>query len=294
MFRTILLKDKPLPAVQNIMNHVVAPRPICFASTVDANGTVNLSPFSYFNMFSFNPPVVVFSPLLRVRNNTAKHTLENLKEVGEVCVNIVSYYMVQQVSLASSEFPKGVDEFEKAGFTKTPSQLIQPPRVLESPIQMECRVMEIKPLGTGGGAGNLVIAEVLLVHINEDLFTDDKLDQTKFDLATRVGGHWYARVNKENMFLVEKPSEKIGIGIDKLPESIKNSKILTGNHLGQLGNVHEMPLIDISFEDDRLKNIFQYYSIDPVEMERELHSYAAELLQEGKLAEAWQVLLANN
>ncbi|HVZ97303.1 MAG TPA: flavin reductase family protein [Chitinophagaceae bacterium] len=294
MYKTFLLKDEPVSAVQSILNHVVAPRPICFASTVDAQGCVNLSPFSYFNMFSFNPPVVIFSPLLRVRNNTAKHTLENLKEVGEVCVNIVSYDMVQQVSLASSEFPKGVDEFVKAGFTKASSQLIQPPRVQESPVQMECRVIEIKSLGIGGGAGNLVIAKVLMVHIHETLFTDEKLDQTKFDFAARMGGHWYARVSKENMFQVERPDQKTGMGIDNLPESIRSSKILTGNDLGRLANVHEMPAIDISFEDARLKNIFQYYSIDPEEMEKELHTYAAELLRDGKVNEAWQVLLANN
>ena len=294
MFKTILLKDTTQAVIQNVLNHVVAPRPICFASTVDAKGNVNLSPFSYFNMFSFNPPVIIFSPVRRVRNNTIKHTLENLMETGEVCVNIVSYEMVHQVSLASSEFPKGVDEFIKAGFTKAPSQLIRPPRVSESPVQMECNVLEIKPLGKEGGAGNLVIAEVLLIHINESLFTDGHLDQTKFDLVARMGGNWYARVNKTNMFRVEKPNTKVGIGIDHLPDSIRNSNILTGNHLGQLANVQELPLIDVSFEDDRLKNIFQYYSVDPVEMEKELHNYAAALLNEGKVYEAWQVLLANN
>lgn len=294
MFKTILLKDQPVQIVQNILNHSVAPRPICFASTVDAKGMVNLSPFSYFNMFSSNPPVIIFSPTSRLRNNTHKHTLENLKEVNEVCVNIVSYDMVYGVSLASSEFARGVDEFVKAGFTKVASQLIQPPRVMESPVQMECRVIEIKSLGTQGGAGNLVIAEVLMIHINENLFTDDKIDQTKFDFVARMGAHWYARVNKENMFQVERPNEKIGIGIDNLPESIRTSKILTGNNLAQLANVHEMPVVDISFEDDRLKNIFQYYAVDPVEMETELHKYASQLLNEGKVPAAWQVLLANN
>lgn len=293
MFKTILLKDTAQPLIQNILNHVIAPRPICFASTADAKGNVNLSPFSYFNMFSFNPPVLIFSPVRRIRNNTIKHTLENLMETGEVCVNIVSYEMVHQVSLASSEFPKDVDEFIKAGFTKAPSQLIKPPRVLESPVQMECKVIEIKPLGKEGGSGNLVIAEILLMHINESLFEDGHLDQTKFDLVARMGGNWYARVNNANMFQVEKPNTKIGIGIDHLPDSIKNSKILTGNHLGQLANVEQLPLVDISFEDDHLKNIFQYYSVDPVEMEKELHAYAAALVNEGKVYEAWQVLLAN-
>ena len=252
------------------------PRPICFASTVDADGNVNLSPFSFFNLFSTNPPVIIFSPSRRGRDNTTKHTLQNLLEVPEVAVNIVSYDMVQQVSLSSCEYPKGTDEFIKAGFTKESSILIKPPRVKESPVQMECKVLEIKPLGTKGGAGNLVIAEVLMMHINENILDENrKIDQRKLDLVARLGGNWYARINAANLFEVEKPNTAIGIGIDNLPASIKNSKILTGNHLGQLANVNETPSVDPVFEDDRLKNIFQYYSINPEEMEKELHLYAA-------------------
>lgn len=290
---TLNFKEIKAGDAHNFLQHAIAPRPICFASTVDAAGNVNLSPFSFFNLFSTNPPVLVFSPSRRVRDNTTKHTLQNLLEVPEVVVNIVSFDMVQQVSLSSCEYPKGTDEFIKAGFTKELSVLIKPPRVKESPVQMECKVIEIKPLGTGGGAGNLVIAEVLMMHVNENILNENrKIDQRKLDLVARLGGNWYARINAGNLFEVEKPNTSIGIGIDKLPDSIKNSKILSGNDLGRLANIHELPFIDPTFEDDRLKKIFQYYSINPEEMEKELHLYAAGLLDEGKVNDAWQVLLA--
>ncbi len=293
MYKTLLLKDLKTSDVSNFLHYAIAPRPICFASTIDAKGNVNLSPFSFFNLFSTNPPVIIFSPSRRVRDNTTKHTLQNVIEVPEVAVNIVSYSMVQQVSLSSCEYPKETDEFIKAGFTKETSQLIKPPRVKESPVQMECKVMEVKSLGNEGGAGNLVIAEILMIHINENILDDaGKIDQRKLDLAARLGGNWYGRVNTNNIFEVKKPNTELGIGIDSLPASIKNSKLLSGNHLGQLANVNEMPFVDPAFDDEKLKNIFQYYSIEPEEMEKELHLYAATLLDEGKAYEAWQVLLA--
>jgi flavin reductase (DIM6/NTAB) family NADH-FMN oxidoreductase RutF len=293
--KSIHLKDISVADAQNYLHHTIAPRPICFASTIDKERNVNLSPFSFFNVFSTNPPVVIFSPSRRARNNTTKHTLENILEVPEVVVNIVTYKMVQQASLTSCEYPKGVDEFVKAGFTKEPSLSIKPPRVKESPVQLECKVLEVKPLGTAGGSGNLVIAEILLMHISEAILDErGKIDQRKLDLVARMGGNWYTRANASTIFEVEKPNTIIGIGVDALPESIRNSNILTGNHLGQLGNVHEQPLADPAFYDDKLKNIFQYYSINPEEMEKELHSYAKELLDAGKVKEAWQVLLALN
>jgi len=293
MFKTINLKDIKTAEAQNFLNHAIAPRPICFASTIDAQGNVNLSPFSFFNLFSTNPPVVIFSPARRVRNNTSKHTLQNVLEVPEVVINIVDYEMIQQVSLSSCEYSKGTDEFIKSGFTKEPSLLVKPPRVKESPVQMECKVLEIKHLGTEGGAGNLIICEIILMHINENILGENgKIDQLKLHHVARLGGNWYAKVTADNLFEVEKPNAELGIGFDNLPDTIKNSKILTGNQLGQLANVHEMPLIDPAFEDEKLKNIFQYFSIDPVEMEKELHLYAAELLNKGKVSEAWQVLLA--
>lgn len=291
---TVNLKDLKPAERQNFLQHAIAPRPVCFASTIDKEGNVNLSPFSFFNLFSSNPPIVVFSPARRVRDNTTKHTLENILEVPEVVVNICDYNMVQQVSLSSCEFAKGVDEFIKAGFTKEAAQMVKPPRVKESPVQLECKVMEVKPLGTEGGAGNLIIAEVLLMHIHEAVLNEDKsmIDQTKLHHIARLGGDWYCRVDSSNLFKVEKPNVKLGIGVDALPESVRNSKILTGNNLGQLGNVHEMPFVDPSFNDDRLKNIIQYYSLNPDDMEKELHRYAKELLEAGKVNEAWQILLA--
>ncbi len=289
---TLHLKDIPIADAQHYLQHAIAPRPVCFASTIDLNGRVNLSPFSFFNLFSINPPIAIFSPSRRVRDNTTKHTLQNILEVPEVVINIVSYDMLQQVSLSSCEFPKGNDEFLKAGFTKELSQIVRPPRVKESPVQFECKVVEVKPLGNDGGSGNLVIAEILVMHINDDILNGQgKIDQRRLDLVARLGANWYARVNSNNIFEVEKPNTKLGIGIDALPPNILSSKILTGNNLAQLANLNEFPFVDPAFDDDKLKNIFQYYSIDPGEMEKELHFYAKELLDKGKVREAWQVLL---
>ncbi len=280
---------------QQYLQYSIAPRPVCFASTVSRDGQVNLSPFSFFNLFSSNPPILVFSPARRVRDNSTKHTLENVLEVPEVVINIVDYEMLQQMSLSSCEYPKGVNEFIKSGFTEEPSTMIRPPMVKESKIKMECRVNEVKPLGTGGGAGNLVIAEVLVMHIADSVLDEQgMIDQRKLDLVARLGGHWYTRANASTIFEVEKPNLQLGIGVDALPATIRNSKILTGNNLGQLGNVHAMPDVDPSFDDDKLRQIIQYYSINPDEMEKELHRYAKELLNAGKVTEAWQVLLADD
>ena len=278
---------------QYYLQHIVAPRPICFASTIDKEGNVNLSPFSFFNMFSSQPPIVVFSPARRLRNNSTKHTLENVMEVPEVVINIVTYDMVQQVSLASCEYPSGVDEFGKSGFTKEPATLIRPPMVRESKAKLECKVLEVKHLGAEGGAGNLVICEVLRLHLDDSLFNEDKkIDQTKLELVARLGGDWYCHVSKDNLFQVPKPNVQLGIGVDALPNSIRLSKVLTGNHLGMLANVHEMPVVEPSFDDGHLKNIIQYFSVSPEEMEKEVHQYAARLLNENKVHDAWQVLLA--
>ena len=289
------VKDLTVFEIQSYLQHAIAPRPICFASTIDREGKVNLSPFSFFNLFSSNPPIVIFSPARRVRDNTTKHTLQNVEEVPEVVINMVTFDMVQQTSLSSCEFSKGTDEFIKAGFTKEASVIVKPPRVKESPVQLECKVIEIKPLGAQGGAGNLVIAEVLLMHISEVVLNKEgKIDQQKLDLVARLGGNWYSRANAQTIFEVEKPNTQLGIGVDVLPASIRQSNILTGNNLGQLGNVNELPFIDPSFNDDTLKNIIQYYSINPDEMEKELHFYAKQLLAAGKVKEAWQVLLSSD
>ena len=289
----INLKDLKPADKQYYLQHVIAPRPICFASTIDKAGNVNLSPFSFFNLFSSNPPIVVFSPARRVRDNTTKHTLQNVLEVPEVVINIVTYDMVHQTSLASCEFTKETNEFVKAGFTEVAATLVKPPMVKESKVQLECKVIEVKPLGTEGGAGNLVICEVLVIHIDDSLLdANKKIDQRKINHVARLGGDWYCVVNKNNLFQVEKPNTQLGIGIDALPASIKSSKFLSGNNLGQLANVHEMPVIDPSFDDAHLKQIIQYYSINPDEMEKELHTYAQKLLDADKIKEAWQVLLA--
>jgi flavin reductase (DIM6/NTAB) family NADH-FMN oxidoreductase RutF len=278
---------------QYYLQHVIAPRPICFASTIDKAGNVNLSPFSFFNLFSSNPPIVIFSPSRRVRDNTTKHTLQNVLEVPEVVINIITYDMVQQTSLASCEFPKEVNEFTKAGFTKEPATLVKPPMVKESKVKLECKVIEVKPLGNEGGAGNLVICEVLRMHIDDSLLDGNKkLDQRKINHVARLGGDWYCVVNENNLFQVEKPNTQLSIGIDALPLNIRNSKILSGNNLGQLANIHDMPVIEPSFDDAHLKQIIQYYSINPDDMEKELHSYAKKLLDAGKVNEAWQVLLS--
>src|SRR5688572_1770347 len=259
---------------QYYLQHVVAPRPICFASTIDAAGNVNLSPFSFFNLFSSNPPVVIFSPARRVRDNTTKHTLENVKEVPEVVINIVTYDMVQQASLASCEYPKGTDEFIKAGFTKEKASLVKPPMVKESKVNLECKVLEIKSLGEEGGAGQLVICEVLRMHINDELFNEEnKLVQSRIEHVARLGGDWYCHVSKDNLFMVPKPNVKLGIGMDALPESIRTSTIFNGNQLAQLANVHEFPVIDPSFDDEHVKSIVHYFSLNPGDMEKELQIY---------------------
>jgi len=254
---------------QYYLQHVIAPRPICFASTIDKAGNVNLSPFSFFNLFSSNPPVIIFSPARRVRDNTTKHTLQNVLEVPEVVINIVTYDMVQQTSLASCEFPKEVNEFAKAGFTAIAATKVKPPMVKESKVQLECKVLEIKPLGNEGGAGNLVICEVLVMHIDDTLLDENKkIDQRKINHVARLGGDWYCKVDETNLFKVAKPNTQLGIGIDALPASIRDSKYLSGNDLGQLANVEETPAIEPSFDDTHLKQIIQYYSINPEEMEK--------------------------
>lgn len=228
--------------IQQYLQYAIAPRPICFVSTIDLAGKVNLSPFSFFNLFSMNPPICVFSPSRRVRDNTTKHSLENVKLVPECVINIVNYSMVQQVSLSSCDYPKGVNEFQKAGFTPLASVLVKPPRVLESPIQLECIVQQVISLGENAGAGNLVIAEIKRIHIQEQLLdANGIIDQVKLDLVARLGGDWYARITEDNLFKVEKPNSHLGIGFDQLPMAIKNTVALTHNEKAQLANISQLP-----------------------------------------------------
>lgn len=232
--------------IQKYLQYAIAPRPICFASTIDLEGNVNLSPFSFFNLFSMNPPICIFSPSRRVRDNTTKHTLENIKLVPECVINIVNYDMVQQMSLASCDYPKGTNEFIKAGLTPIASELVRPPRVAESPIQLECIVQEVITLGENAGAGNLVLALIKKIHINDYVLDSHKnIDQAKLDLVARLGGDWYARITEENLFKVEKPNTQLGIGFEQLPIGIINNELLTNNEKGQLANYSITPDEDV-------------------------------------------------
>ncbi len=270
--------------LQALLQGAVAPRPICFASTIDKEGRANLSPFSFFNIFSSNPPILVFSPARRVRDNTTKHTLENVMEVPEVCINMVNHDMVWQTSLASTEYAKEEDEFIKAGFTKEDSKHIKPYRVKESPVQLECKVNQVLPLGTEGGAGNLIICEVIYIHVNETILYPDTsiIDPHKIDLVSRMGGDWYCRANGDALFEIEKPVRNKGIGVDQIPNNIKESTILTGNDLGQLGNVEQLPSEEY---------IIEHGKVAENKSATEIHIMAHELLLNRKVNEAWAILL---
>ena len=279
-YLTIDPKEVPTPKLQGYLQGAIAPRPIAFASTIDKNGVVNLSPFSFFNMFSTRPPVIVFSPSRRVRDNTTKHTLENVLDVPEVVVNIVSYAMVEQASLASCEYPKGVNEFSKAGFTELPSEKVKPPRVAESPASFECKVNQVISLGNEGGAGNLIVCEIILAHFKKEILDElGHVDPQKLDAVARMGGDFYCRAHGENIFAVPKPNTRLGIGFDQLPENIRSSKILSGNDLGRLANIEKLPQVELKRND----------SID-IDTQ---HRLAKKLLAEGKVEEAWEVLLGS-
>jgi flavin reductase (DIM6/NTAB) family NADH-FMN oxidoreductase RutF len=275
----------------------VAPRPIAFASTMDLQGRPNLSPFSFFNVFGANPPILVFSPSRRGRDNTLKNTLENVREVPEVVISVVTYNMVQQVNLASNEFPKGVNEFEKAGFLPIPSELVKPYRVKESPVNFECKVLQVIETGDGPSAGNLVICEVLRMHINDKFLKEDgSMDTEKMDLVARMGGDYYCRAHGEALFRVQKPGTVPAIGFDNLPENIRNSKVLTGNDLGILSNQSEMPSeeeINRLLFNPEVREILDAHPYEEPEREVLLHEYAKKLLREGKIREALSLLMIN-
>ena len=270
--KTISPQDLNNFELQTLLQTAIAPRPIALASTIDKDGNVNLSPFSFFNMFSSNPPVVIFSPARRVRDNTTKHTLENVLEVPEVVIGIVNYKIVQQISLSSTEYGKEVNEFVKAGLTMKDADLVQPKLIEECPVNLECKVLEVKHLGTEGGAGNLVICEVIKIHVREEYLNEQgTLDQKKLDLVARLGGNWYSRNNADNLFEVPKPLVTKGIGFDRLPDSIKLSTIFTGNDLGMLANTEELPNGDFSSEET-------------------VHVQAQKLLHQHQIVEAWEIL----
>lgn len=277
-------KDTKTAHLHGIMLGAVQPRPIAFASTVDEDGNVNLSPYSFFNVFSANPPIMIFSPARRVRDNTIKHTLINARATGEVVINIVNYNIVQQMSLSSTEYGAGVDEFVKSGLTALPSDIVAPPRVAESPVQFECKVKEIVELGQEGGAGNLIICEVVMVHVNDDVLDEEgKIDQTKIDTVARMGGDWYCR-SKDAMFEVPKPLATLGVGVDALPEHARNSEILTGNDLGKLGNIEEIP------GRDSITAFAKAEKLSTLTL-KEKHTRAQELILQGNSIDAWKILL---
>lgn len=267
----------------------VAPRPISFASTVSGNGIPNLAPFSFFNVFGANPPIAVFSPTRSGRTNETKNTLDNVYEVDEAVINVVTYPMVQQMNLASAEYAKDVNEFEKAGFTPEPSELVRPARVKESPVQMECKVNQVVETGTEGTAANLIIAEIKLMHVADSVLGDDgKIDPNKIQLVGRMGGSYYSRAFGEALFQVAKPSST-GIGVDQLPDHIRNSKVLTGNDLGILAGIEKLPTEEevTAFVENGSEELKKYKND-----ETQLHSYAQQLIEQGKVAEAWKALLA--
>lgn len=271
----------------------VAPRPICFASTIDSEGRPNLSPFSFFNVFGSKPPILIFSPARRVRDNSIKHTLENALEMKEVVINIVNYNIVQQMNLASCEYSKDTNEFTKAGLTPIASDMVKPFRVKESPVQLECKVLQVIETGNEGGAGNLVICEMVCMHINDEVLNaNGQIDPHKIDLVARMGGDFYCRASGSSVFEVPKPNVALGIGVDALPVAIKNSKVLTGNDLGILGNCTQIPLVGQIANDDRLRSILRSHTHDTEARRNHLHQYAKELLEVGEVDRAWQILLA--
>ena len=283
-------KDLSISKLHGYLVSAVAPRPIAFASTMDADGNPNLSPFSFFNVFSANPPILIFSPARRVRDNTTKHTLQNVEAVKEVVINVVNYDMVHQMSLSSTEYPEGVNEFDKAGLTMLPSDEVKPFRVAESPVQFECKVNEIVHLGTEGGAGNLVICEVVKLHISEEVLNTDKtINQEALDLVARAGGSYYSRA-KKGFFEIPKPLKTMGIGVDGMPEHVRNSMILTGNNIGMLANVETLPKEDEV--NQFIENISERYPDIKTASHREKHKLAQNYLSFGDVESAWKLLLS--
>ena len=278
-------KEIPTGKLHGYLLGAVAPRPIAFASTIDENGTPNLSPFSFFNVFGSNPPTMIFSHARRVRDNTTKHTLQNVEKIKEVVINVVNFDIVQQMSLSSSEYPEGVNEFEKAGFTMLASDEVKPYRVAESPVQFECKVTDIIYTGDQGGAGNLIVCEVLKIHIHKTVLDEDEMiDQHKIDLVARAGGSYYTRA-RDGFFEIPKPISPLGIGIDQIPLEIRNSSILTGNNLGMLGNIAVLPTDEDV--DNFAKEHPQFIGLEMVKK----HTFAQQYLEKNDVESAWKVLL---
>lgn len=290
-------KELPVPKLHGYLLGAIGPRPIAFASTVDENGVNNLSPFSFFNVFSAAPPILIFSPARNGRTNTTKDTYNNIKKNPEVVINIVNIDIVHQASLSSSPFSPETDEFKKSGLTPIASDLVRPMRVQESPVQFECKVLEVRELGDQGGAGNLVICEVVKIHIHDDVLDENGvIDQKKINLVARMGGNWYCHANEKSMFEITKPITTVYIGVDNLPQDIRESKILSGNDLAQLASVTELPNeTDVNeYKLLELSDLFITLEENPVELEIQLHQRAKKLISEQNIEEAWLTLLAFN
>lgn len=295
--KTINPKNIEIPKLHRYLLGAVGPRPIAFASTIDKDGVSNLAPFSFFNAFSANPPILVFSPARSGRTNTTKDTYNNVKILPEVVINVVNFELVHQMSLASSPYPSSVDEFVKSGLTPVASECVQPFRIKESPVQFECKVNEVIELGDQGGAGNLIICEVLRIHIDEAILDEHQMiDQHKIDLVSRMGGNWYCRANENSMFEIPKPITSCGIGYDELPEDIKNSDVLTANNLGQLAGIESIPNeTDVNeYKLIELSELFLSLEEDATQLEIEIHKRAKLLLEKNHLEEAWLTLLSFN
>ena len=287
-------KDLSTKDLHGYLLSSVGPRPIALVSTIDNEGRPNLSPFSFFNVFSANPPIAIFSPARRVRNNTTKHTLQNAVSTKEVVINVVSYPIVEQTSLSSTEYKEGINEFIKSGLTPLESIRVKPYRVKESPVQMECIVKNIISLGEEAGAGNLVVCEIVKMHISENILNEDhKIDPNKIDLVGRMGGNWYCRASNTSLFEVQKPNSKIGIGYDQLPQHIRNSDILSGNDLAKLANVESLPSMEDveKFKENKDLEKILKSSVDEEQTRENLHYHCKKLLQENKVLDAWSILL---
>ena len=290
-------KDLSTKDLHGYLLSSVGPRPIALVSTIDNEGRPNLSPFSFFNIFSANPPIAIFSPARRVRNNTTKHTLQNATSTKEAVINVVSYPIVEQTSLSSTEYKEGVNEFIKSGLTPVESIQVKPYRVKESPVQMECIVKDIISLGEEGGAGNLVVCEIVKMHISENILNEHhQIDPNKIDLVGRMGGNWYCRTSKTSLFEVQKPNSKIGIGYDQLPQQIRNSHILSGNDLAKLANVESLPSVEDVEKFKENKDLVKILksSVDEKQTRENLHYHCKKLLQENKVLDAWSTLLIEN
>ena len=295
--KTIDPKDIKIPQLHRYLLGAVGPRPIAFASTIDKDGIANLAPFSFFNAFSANPPILVFSPARSGRTNTNKDTYNNIKALPEVVINVVNYDLVHQMSLASSPYPSSTDEFIKSGLTPLDSECIKPYRIKESPVQFECKVNQVIELGDQGGAGNLIICEVLRIHVDEDILDDNQMiDQHKIDLVSRMGGNWYCRADENSMFEIPKPITTCGIGYDELPEDIRKSEVLTANNLGQLAGIESLPNeTDVNeYKLIELSELFLSLDEDATQLEIEIHKRAKLLLEKNNLEEAWLTLLSFN